>query len=119
MTKEKKKIKFPLHWRIILLMVLGIVWGAYSSSIDGGSKFTLDYIKPFGTIFIRLLQLVAVPLVLSSLICGIAKLKDVTRLVKLGGKTILLFLFTAFVSTTIGIVIVNISKPGLDLPVEL
>ena len=117
--KKQKRFRFPLHWRIILFMFIGIVWGVYSAGIEGGNEFTLNYIKPLGTLFIRLLQLTAVPLVLSSLISGIAKLKDVTQMVKLGGKTILLFLFTAFVSTTIGILVVSVTQPGNALPTDL
>jgi hypothetical protein len=88
---------------IILAMILGLLWGLSAPRIPGGSAFTLDYIKPFGQIFIRLLQMIAVPLVFSSLIIGIAKLKDMSKLTRIGGRTLLFFICTAFIATTIGI----------------
>jgi proton glutamate symport protein len=99
-------------------MILGISWGIFASGKTWGPSLTIDYIKPFGTIFIRLLQMVAVPLILSSLISSIARLKDMSTLVRMGGKTILLFLFTALIATSLGIFLVNISEPGKSLPVE-
>jgi proton glutamate symport protein len=116
MTDKKKK--FPLHLRIIVFMILGIVWGIFAAEKSWGKEITIGYIKPFGTIFIKLLQVVAIPLVLSSLISGIAKLKDMTKLARIGGKTILLFLCTAFIATSLGIAVVSITQPGKSLPSE-
>ena len=64
--------KLALHWKILIGMVLGIVFGFLMNSVDGGKGFVIDWIKPFGTIFINLLKLIAVPLILASLIKGIS-----------------------------------------------
>lgn len=110
-----KKWYRKLHWQIIIGLVLGLVWGLLSSVV-GMNDFTSDFIKPFGTIFIRLLVLIAVPLVLVSLISGIANLNDTTKLSRLGSKTVILYLITTVLAITIGLTIVNIIKPGSALP---
>lgn len=90
---EKPKKSFPLYLQILLGMVAGILWGIYAPGFSEGAKFTVDYVKPFGTIFLRLLQMIAIPLILTSLISGIANLKDFAKVGRIGGKTILLFLY--------------------------
>lgn len=106
-----------LHWQIIIGLVLGLIWGLVSSVV-GLNDFTTDYIKPFGTIFINLLKLIAVPLVLASLIAGVTSLNDTTKLSRMGGKTVLIYLCTTIFAITIGLVAVNIIKPGSALPEE-
>ena len=68
-----------LHWQIVIGLFLGLIWGLLSSVI-GWNEFTTEFIKPFGTIFVKLLKLIAVPLVLASLVAGVASLNDTTRL---------------------------------------
>ncbi len=108
-TKGKKKL--ALHWKIVIGMLLGVVWAVLSSSM-GWSEFTIRWIDPFGTIFINLLKLIAVPLVLFSIISGIANLGDTVTLGKMGGKTFLMFILTSFLAIGIGLFLVNIIKPG-------
>lgn len=103
--------KLALHWKIIIGLTFGILWGVISS-YSGLSQFNSDWIKPFGAIFINLLKLIAVPLVLTSLITGISGLKDISKLSKMGGKTITLYLFTTVIAITIGLLLVNIISPG-------
>lgn len=103
--------KLALHWKIIIGLVLGIIWALLSSTM-GWSAFTLDWIAPFGTIFINLLKLIAVPLVLVSIISGVANIGDPASLGRMGGKTLLIFLFTTIMSATIGLSLVNIINPG-------
>lgn len=101
----------PLHWKIIIGLILGVIWAVLSSFL-GWSKFTIDWINPFGVIFINLLKLIAIPLVLFSIIKGIADLKDINSLGKIGIKTLGAYLVTTVIAISVGLGIVNISKPG-------
>lgn len=109
--------KFPLHIRIFIGMFLGIVLGLASIFLHWG-PFISDWIKPFGTIFINLLKLIAIPLILVSLISGISNLKDISKLSRIGGKTMGLYLITTVIAITIGLVTVNTIKPGNFLSKE-
>jgi len=97
---------------------LGLVYGLVIINIDGGLDFTSDWIKPIGTVFIKALKMIAVPIVLSSLIVGIASIGDISRLSRIGGKTILIYLITTTIAVCIGLAAVNVIKPGKILPVE-
>lgn len=108
-TTEKKKL--ALHWKIIIGMVLGVIWALISSSM-GWSQFTIDWIDPFGSIFINLLKLIAVPLVLLSIISGVSNLGDTVNLGKLGGKTLIIFVLTGFFAISVGLILVNTINPG-------
>ncbi len=103
--------KLALHWKIIIGLVLGVIWALLSSSL-GWSQFTIDWIAPFGTIFINLLKMIAVPLVLFSVISGVANIGDPSSLGRMGGKTLLAYLITTVLAVSIGLTLVNIIKPG-------
>ena len=103
--------KIALHWKILIGLLLGIIWAIISSYI-GISKFNIIWIKPFGDIFIRLLKLIAVPLVLFSIISGISNLSNVSKLGRLSLKTLIFYLMTTFISVTIGLTLVNTIQPG-------
>ena len=92
-------------------MTLGIIWALVSSSM-GWSEFTIDWIDPFGTIFINLLKLIAVPLVLFSIISGVANIGDPASLGRMGGKTLLIYLLTTVLAISLGLILVNTVKPG-------
>jgi len=104
----------PLHTKIIIGLLAGIIY-AFVSSALGWNQFTINWIDPFGTIFIRLLKFIAVPLVLFSIISGISGLSDVSRLGKMGGKTLGFYLITTLLAVTVGLGMVNIIKPGTHL----
>lgn len=106
--------KIALHWKIIIGLLLGVVW-AYLSSNLGWSVFTKDWIAPFGTIFINLLKLIAIPLVLFSVITGIAGLSDIKKLGRVGFKTLSAYLLTTIFAVSLGLVLVNFFKPGNNL----
>ena len=89
--------KIPLHTQILVSLVLGLVYGVIAVEM-GWVEFTQNWINPFGTIFVRLLKLIAVPLVLASLITGVASLSDLQKLSRIGGKTIGLYLMTTTVA---------------------
>jgi len=110
--------KIALHWKILIGMGFGVLFGLIFSFIPNGGLFISDYIKPFGTIFINLLKLIAVPLILASLIKGISDLKDISKLSKMGGRTIITYLITTLTAVTIGLVLVNLIQPGKSISVE-
>ncbi len=107
--------KLALHWKILIGMILGIGFGFIMNSIDGGKGFVTDWIKPFGTIFINLLKLIAVPLILASLIKGISDLKDISKIKSMGLRTIVIYVMTTVVAIVIGLTIVNTVKPGTGM----
>ena len=110
--------QIALHWKILIGMSLGVLFGVSFSFIPGGDLFIANYIKPFGTIFINLLKLIAVPLILASLIKGISDLKDISKLSKMGGRTIVTYLITTLTAVTIGLILVNVIKPGKSISVD-
>lgn len=112
-----KKWYRKLHWQIIIGLILGLVWGLVANLV-GLNEFTTDYIKPIGTIFIKLLVLIAVPLVLVSLVTGVTSLNDTAQLSRMGGKTVAIYAITTVLAISIGLATVNIMKPGKSLPVE-
>ena len=103
--------KLPIHVKIIIGLILGVIWAFVSSSL-GWNEFTINWIDPFGTIFIRLLKFIAVPLVLFSIISGVSGLSDVSRLGRLGGKTLGAYLATTIMAVAVGLFFVNMIKPG-------
>ena len=104
--------KLALHWRILLGMVLGVLFAISMVQFEWGKSFVVDWIKPFGTIFINVLKLIAVPLILASLIKGVSDLKDLSKLSSMGSKTIGIYIITTIIAVSIGITVVNIVKPG-------
>ena len=111
-------MKLQLHWKIIIGLVLGLLFGIMAAS-QGWGKFTSDWIVPFGKIFINLLKLIAVPLVLSSLITGVASLSDLKKLSRIGGKTITIYIATTAIAVTIGLITVNLLEPGETVPDDM
>ena len=107
----------PLHWKIIIGMLLGVLFGLFAI-VMGWDEFTSDWIKPFGTIFINLLKLIAVPLVFASLIKGVASLSDISKLSRIGSRTIALYLLSTVLAVTTGLLIVNTLQPGKYFSVE-
>jgi len=104
--------KLALHWQILIGMVLGVIFALVLSNFSWGSQFIRDWVKPFGNIFINVLKLIAVPLILASLIKGVSDLKDISKLSKMGLRTISLYIGTTIVAVCIGLLIVNVIKPG-------
>jgi Na+/H+-dicarboxylate symporter len=104
--------KIALHWQILIGMLLGLVFGFIMSTVDGGAKFVLDWINPFGTIFVKLLKLIAIPLILASLIKGISDLKDISKFRDIGLRTIAIYIVTTVTAITIGLLLVNLVQPG-------
>ncbi|MCH1538944.1 dicarboxylate/amino acid:cation symporter [Flavobacteriaceae bacterium] len=110
--------KLALHWKILIGMALGVIFGLLMSFINGGAEFVGEFVKPFGTIFINLLKLIAIPLILASLIKGVSDLKDISKLSQMGGRTILTYLSTTLVAVVIGLILVNSIQPGKSISIE-
>ncbi len=109
--------KIPLHTRILIGMGIGLVIGSLGIVFNLGG-FITNWIKPFGTIFINLLKLIAIPLILASLVSGVSNLRDISKLSRIGGKTLSLYLITTVIAITMGLIAVNTIKPGNFLSKE-
>ena len=101
-----------LHWKILIGMLLGVIFGFLMLQIEWGAAFIAAWITPLGTIFVKLLKLIAVPLILASLIKGISDLKDISKFASIGLKTIVIYVLTTVVAISIGLTLVNIFNPG-------
>ena len=101
-----------LHWKILIGMILGVIFGFAMLQFDGGAEFVNNLIKPLGVVFIKLLKLIAIPLILASLIKGISDLKDISKLASIGVKTIVIYVLTTIIAISIGISLVNFFSPG-------
>ena len=110
--------KIELHWKIIIGMVLGLIFGFILLQFEGGKNFSNNWIKPVGTIFIKLLKLIAIPLILASLIKGISDLKDISKFKLIGLKTIIVYICTTIIAISIGLILVNIFEPGDGVSAE-
>lgn len=103
--------KLALHWKILIGMFLGVLWALFSGAV-GLNEFTVNWIDPFGIIFINCLKFIAIPLVLFSIVGGVAGLGDVRQLGRIGAKTLGLYLLTTIASVTLGLTLVNLFEPG-------
>ena len=107
-----------LHWKILIGMLSGVLFGVLMLNINGGDLFVNNWIKPLGTIFVKLLKLIAIPLILASLIKGISDLKDISKFKTIGSKTIITYIITTVVAISIGLVLVNAINPGSGISSE-
>ncbi len=110
--------KLELHWQILIGMILGIVFGFVMTQIDWGKEFVSDWIQPLGTIFVKLLKLIAIPLIIASLVKGISDLKDISKFRNIGLRTIGIYIVTTVVAITIGLILVNVLQPGNGISEE-
>ena len=108
--------KIPLHTQIIIGLVLGLVVGLVMIKFGVDPYFIINFVKPIGTVFINSLKMIAVPLVFASLVIGVANLGDISKLSRIGGKTLLAYLVTTIIAISIGLLLVNVFKPGESLP---
>lgn len=110
-------MKIALHWRILGGMALGVMFGSAAVAL-GWQPFVVNWIKPLGDIFLNLLKLIAVPLIIGSLIKGVTDLKDLSKLSSMGAKTFGIYLVTTALAVSIGLVLVNLTRPGLLIAEE-
>ena len=107
--------KIALHWKILIGIVLGVIFGFLLSDITGGKEWIQDWVKPFGTIFINSLKLIAIPLIIGSLIKGVSDLKDFSKLSKIGTRAFSFYILTTVIAISIGLMLVNIIQPGKSI----
>lgn len=107
-----------LHWKIVIGMAAGLLFGFSMTFFSWGNDFVTNWILPIGTIFVRLLKLIAVPLILASLIKGISDLKDIAKFKDMGLKTFGLYMMTTLVAIFIGLSLVNVFVPGNGISPE-
>jgi proton glutamate symport protein len=106
-----KKFKFSLAYQILVGLALGVIVGA----IFYGNPAVGTYLQPVGDIFIRLIKMIVVPIVISTLILGVAGTGDMKKLGKLGGKTILYFEIVTTIAIIVGLLAANLMKPGVGV----
>ncbi|WP_144460735.1 glutamate/aspartate:proton symporter GltP [Siminovitchia fortis] len=106
-----KKIKLTLASQILIGLILGIIVGA----IFYGNPAVETYLQPIGTIFINMIKMIVVPIIISTLILGVAGTGDLKKLGKLGGKTLIYFEVVTTIAIIVGILSANIFKPGVGL----
>jgi len=107
-----------LHWQIIIGLILGLIYGVVAAA-QGWTQFTTNWVAPFGTIFLNLLKLIAVPLIIASLIVGVASLSDLKKLSRIGGKTLGIYILTTTIALVVGLTLVNTFQPGQAVPEEM
>lgn len=104
--------KLALHWQILLGILLGVLAGIFFIQFSWGTQFVQNWIKPFGTIFINSLKMIAIPLIVVSLMKGVTDLRDITKLSKMGVKTFAIYIVTTVIAVVLGLLLVNWIKPG-------
>jgi Na+/H+-dicarboxylate symporter len=103
-----------LTFYILIAMIAGAITGyiVFTTGTDDFRKSFSDNIELLTTIFLRLVQMIIAPLVFSTLVVGIAKLGDLKTVGRVGGKAMLWFVSASLVSLFLGMIIVNLAKPG-------
>ncbi|ANB58610.1 proton/sodium-glutamate symport protein [Anoxybacillus sp. B7M1] len=103
--------KIGLAWQILIGLILGIVVGA----IFYGNPAVATYLQPIGDIFLRLIKMIVIPIVVASLIVGVANVGDIKKLGRLGGKTIIYFEIITTIAIVVGLLVANVFHPGTGI----
>ena len=106
--KESKK-KLSLTVKIFISLVLGVIAGV---ALQGNAEFAVNYIKPFGTIYLNLIKMVVVPVVLLSIIQGIVSLQDIRKVGSIGVRTVGFYMITTALAVTLGLLFANLLQVG-------
>ena len=105
--------KLQLHWQIIICMILGTILGTYYNQIDFINNQSYTLIVLLGDIFVRLLKMIIVPLIFTSIIIGISSIKDQSKIGRLGLKTFIYYMCTSLFAILIGLTLANVIQPGV------
>jgi Na+/H+-dicarboxylate symporter len=109
-----KLSKLQLYTKVLIGLVAGVLFGMLASQL-GFSDFVSSYIKPIGSVFIKLISMVVIPLVFASLLVGTSSLNDIRKLGRIGAKTMVYFLCTTIIALCIGLFLANTFRPGAGL----
>ena len=114
---QKTKKKMALTSKIFIGLALGVLLGII---LQPNPEIAVNYVKPFGTLFLNLIKLVIVPLVFFSLVVGTCSMDDVRKLGRIGGKTVAYYMFTTAFAVTIGLILGNLTNvgAGYTIPVD-
>jgi len=112
-----KLLRLQLHTKVLIGLLVGVIFGVLANQW-GFSAFVFRYIEPIGSVFIKLIRLVVVPLVFASLLVGTASLNDIRKLGRIGAKTVAYYLCTTIIAISIGLLLANTLKPGVGLSEE-
>lgn len=104
--------KVALHIQILIGLFLGFTFAILSVQLGWPTAFTVNYVKPFGTVFLNTMKMVAIPLIFASLVVGVTNIEDMTKLSRVGGKTFFIYTATTIVAVALGLIMANIFKPG-------
>jgi len=111
-----KNMKISLAWQILLALVLGILLGSYLHyQSDSREWLIANFLSPAGDIFIHLIKMIVVPIVISTLVVGIAGVGDAKQLGRIGAKTIIYFEVITTVAIVLGITLANVFQPGAGI----
>lgn len=114
--KDMKKAKLSLAWQIVIGLVLGVAIGALLNHFSAEKAWWIsNVLQPAGDIFIRLIKMIVVPIVISSLIVGIAGVGDAKKLGSIGLKTIIYFEVVTTIAIVVGLVLANLFHPGAGI----
>jgi DAACS family dicarboxylate/amino acid:cation (Na+ or H+) symporter len=107
----------PLHTRIVIGLAVGLLAGLAANMLLGGDHPTVAWVvfhvtEPVGTLFLRLLLMIVIPLVFSSLVVGVAGVGDIRQLGRVGLKTFAYTIVLSAISVVIGLVLANTIRPG-------
>ncbi|WP_434024209.1 cation:dicarboxylate symporter family transporter [Neobacillus mesonae] len=108
MKSKMKAFKVSLAVQILAGLILGIIVGA----VFYGNPAVETYLQPLGTIFLNMIKMIVVPIIISTLIIGVAGTGDIKQLGKLGGKTLIYFEIVTTIAIVVGLMAANIFKPG-------
>jgi len=110
-------LKLKLHWQIFIAMILGIVIGVIFLNIHDGTPDGTIYnlITSLGDIFVRLLKMVIVPLIFTSIVTGVSGIGKGKSLGRIGAKTFIYYITTSLFAILIGLTLTNIIQPGLGV----
>ncbi len=106
--------KLQLYTKVLIGLLAGVLFGMLAGQC-GFSDFVLDYVKPIGSAFIKLISMVVIPLVFASLLVGTSSLNDIRKLGRIGAKTVIYYLFTTVIAICIGLFLANTLRPGMGL----